>query len=112
METMRQQRVAKQIQKDLGDILLREGRGALLGAMVTVTAVRVSPDLSLAKAYISVFPFDRSQGVLESLERNGGLIRKHLGSKLKDQLRQVPEILFVIDDSLEYIENIDNLLKH
>ena len=109
---MRQQKVARQIQKDLSDIFLKEGREAIIGTMVSVTAVRVSPDLSFARIYISVFPFDKSQTVIESLERNGWLIRKSLGSRIKNQLKQVPEILFTIDDSFEYIENIDNLLKH
>ena len=112
METMRQQKVARQIQKDLSDIFLKEGREAIIGTMVSVTAVRVSPDLSFARIYISVFPFDKSQTVIESLERNGWLIHKSLGSRIKNQLKQVPEILFTIDDSFEYIENIDNLLKH
>lgn len=111
METTRQQKVAKQIQKDISDIFTREAAGILGGAMVTVTVVRVSPDLSFAKVFLSVFPFDKSGQVMAALEENNRMIRKALGTRVRNQLRQVPELAFQIDDSLEYIENIENLLK-
>lgn len=81
------------------------------GVMVTVTAVRMSPDLGYAKAYVSVFPFDRSAEIMNTLEANEWKIRKLLGARIRNQLRTVPELKFFLDDSLEYIENIDNLLK-
>jgi ribosome-binding factor A len=79
--------------------------------MASVTAVRVSPDLSFAKIYLSIFPFGNSGKIMETLEENVWLVRKALGTRIKHQLRQVPEIAFALDDSLEYLENIDNLLK-
>ena len=111
METTRQQKVAKQIQKDISDIFTKEAAGIVAGTMVTVTVVRVSPDLGYAKVYLSIFPFDRSTEVMKKREDNNWLIRKALGSRVRNQLKQVPELTFMLDDSLEYIENIDNLLK-
>lgn len=111
METTRQQKVAKQIQKDISDIFIKEAAGLLPGVMTTVTMVRVSPDLGFAKVYLSVFPFDKHLQVLDALGKNNWMIRKALGTRVKNQLKQVPELAFLIDDSLEYIENIDNLLK-
>lgn len=111
METTRQQKVGKQIQIDISDIFTKEARDLLQGAMVTVTMVRVSPDLSFAKIYLSVFPFGKSEQIMEQLEANNKAIRKALGSRMRNQLKQIPEIDFRLDDSLEYIENIDNLLN-
>ncbi len=111
METTRQQKVSKQIQKDISNIFIKESQALLCGTMTSVTMVRVSPDLSFAKIYLSVFPFDKSSLVMESLGKNTWLIRKTLGTLLKHQLKQIPEIAFYLDDSLEYIENIDNILK-
>lgn len=111
MESTRQQKVARQIQKDMSDIFTKEASGLLHGAMVTVTVVRVSPDLGYAKIYLSVFPFERSGEVMKSMEENNWMLRKALGTRMRNQLKQVPEISFMLDDSLEYIENIDNLLQ-
>lgn len=111
METTRQQKVAKQIQKDISDIFIKEAKDLLSGVMVSVTMVRMSPDLGFAKIYLSIFPFDKNKTVMEILSSNNWLVRKALGTRMKDQLKQLPEIAFYLDDSLEYIENIDNLLK-
>lgn len=111
METTRQQKVAKQIQKDISDIFIKEAAALLRGSMVSVTAVRVSPDLSFAKIYVSVFPFSKSDEIIAALDKNNWIIRKALATRMKDQLKQMPEIVFNIDDSLEYVENIDKLLK-
>jgi ribosome-binding factor A len=111
MESTRQQKVARQIQKDISDIFVKEASGLLKGVMVTVTVVRVSPDLSFAKIYLSVFPFDKARQVMSTLEDNNWLVRKALGTRVKNQLKQVPELTFLLDDSLEYIDNIENLLK-
>ena len=107
----RQQKVARQIQKDLGDIFVREGAHLIRGTMVSVTGVRVSPDLSYARIMVSVFPFRDHEKVMKTLAENVWLIRKALGARMRNQLKQVPEIAFALDDSLEYIEKIDNLLK-
>ena len=111
METTRQQKVSKQIQKDISDIFIKEASPLLKGTMTSVTMVRVSPDLSFAKIYLSVFPFNQNKFILDTLTANNWSIRKILGAKLKNQLKNVPEIAFYLDDSLEYIENIENILK-
>ncbi len=111
MENTRQQKIARQIQKDLGEGFSREFAGVVKGAMVTVTEVRMSPDLEYARVWVSVFPFDKHAEIMASLEANNWLIRKTLGAKVRNQLRVVPELTFVLDDSFEYIEKIDKLLK-
>lgn len=111
MESTRQQKIARQLQRDAAEILRDEAAGVVGGVMTTVTAVRVSPDFAYAKIYVSVFPFSKAEQTLEALRSNTWLIRKALGRRVRNQLRIVPEIEFFIDDSLEYIENIDNLLK-
>ncbi len=111
MESTRQNKVAKQIQKDISDIFTREAADVVKGTMVSVTSVRMSPDLGYAKVYLSVFPFDRSGQVMKAVTDNEWRIRKALGQRIRNQLRVVPELSFFLDDSLEYIENIENLLK-
>jgi ribosome-binding factor A len=111
MNGSRQEKVARQIQKDLGEMFIREAAPLLKGAMVTVMSVRMSPDMGYAKIFLSGFPFDKHTEVMASLEANTWLIRKTLGAKLRNQLRIVPELSFFLDDSFEYIEKIDNLLK-
>jgi ribosome-binding factor A len=111
MENTRQNKIARQIQKDLGEMFSKELAGLIRGAMVTVTEVRMSPDLEYARVWVSVFPFDRHQEVMDSLGSNNWLIRKTLGAKIRNQMRVVPELTFVLDDSFEYIDKIDNLLK-
>jgi ribosome-binding factor A len=111
MENTRQNKIARQIQKDLGEMFSRELAGVVRGAMVTVTEVRMSPDLEYARVWVSVVPFEGHAGVMASLESNNWLIRKTLGARVRNQMRVVPELTFVLDDSFEYIEKIDNLLK-
>lgn len=111
MDSTRQLKVARQIQKDISEILTREVAGLLRGAMVSVTVVRVSPDLEFAKVYFSVFPFERSGEVMQVLENNNWMIRKALGTRVKHQLKAVPELVFMLDDSFEYIDKIDKLLE-
>lgn len=111
MDSTRQQKISRQIQRDIAEILQKELADALRGSLVTVTTVRVSPDLAYAKIYISIFPFERSEQVLNTIKEQGWLVRKLLGSRIRNQLKVVPELEFFIDDSLEYINNIDNLLS-
>jgi ribosome-binding factor A len=107
----RQQKIAKQIQKDVAGIIQREYSAALRGTLVTVTTVRVSVDLAYAKIYVSIFPFDRAQATLAFLTEQNRAIRGALGSLMRNQVKSIPELQFFVDDSLEYIENIDNLLN-
>ena len=111
MESTRQQKIAKQIQKDVAEILQKEGAPIVRGSLVTVTAVRVSPDFGYAKIYVSIFPFERSGEVMQELEHNIRFVRGALGQRIRNQLKNIPEIQFFLDDSLEYIENIDSLLN-
>ena len=111
MENTRQQKVAKQIQKDIAEIFQREGAHLVRGLLVTVTTVRVSPDFGYAKIYVSVFPFEQHKALLATLEENNWFIRRQLGQRSRNQLKNVPELQYVLDDSLEYIEQIDEALK-
>lgn len=110
MDSTRQNKISRLIQKELGDIFVRLGKETR-SVMVSVSVVRVSPDLSIAKAYLSVFPSERGNEVVEHLTQNSKSIRFELGNRLRHQLRIIPDIRFYIDDSLDYIEHIDNLLK-
>ena len=110
METTRQNKIARLIQKDLSDIFLKQAK-AMNGVIVSVTAVRISPDLSIARAYISVFPSEKSATIVENLNANMGGIRFELGNRVRHQLRIIPELKFFVDDSLDYLEHIDELLK-
>lgn len=103
--------MARQIQKDVAEILLKEAASLVRGVMASVTTVRVSPDLNYAKIYFSIFPFEKSVEVMRTLDENNWLIRRALGQRIRNQVKSVPELQFFLDDSLEYIANIDTLLK-
>jgi len=107
----RQLKVAREIQKDMAEILRCKGMASFGGAMVTVSEVRVSSDLSLAKTYVSIFPSSKAGEVMSVLNDNMKLYRGELGHMVKSQLRIVPEIVFYLDTSLDYAEHIDQLLK-
>ncbi|MBQ2413372.1 MAG: 30S ribosome-binding factor RbfA [Rikenellaceae bacterium] len=111
MESTRQAKMARQIQKDVAEILLKEAAPLVRGVMASVTTVRVSPDLNYAKIYFSIFPFEKSAEVMRTLEENNWMIRRALGQRIRNQVKSVPELQFFLDDSLEYIANIDSLLK-
>jgi ribosome-binding factor A len=111
MESTRQKKVSRLIQKELADIFLKRGNEFAHGKLVSITRVRVSPDLSFAKVYISVFPTANQDEVLKSVQEHGSRFRFDLGQKVRTQLRIVPDIAFHIDDSLDYIDKIDKLLK-
>ena len=107
----RQQKIAKQIQRDIAEIIQKEYSATLRGILVTVTTVRVSVDLAYAKIYVSIFPFDKAEATLQVLSEQSRAIRGVLGNRMRNQVKSIPELQFFIDDSLEYIENIDNLLS-
>jgi len=109
MESKRLQKIERLIQKDLGEIFLVQTK-AMPGILVSVTKVRVSPDLGLAKAYLSVFPSERGKEILDAINQNKKAIRFEMGQLQKNQLRKIPELAFFLDDSLDYLENIDKLL--
>lgn len=110
-ESTRQKKVARLIQKEIADIFIRKGAEFAPGKMVSITRVRMSPDLSFAKIYVSIFPSGNNDNVMQSISVHSHKIRFDLGHKVRSQLRIVPEIAFFIDDSLDYIDRIDKLLK-
>lgn len=112
MEGTRLSKVSRLLQKDLGDIFQKEGPSIYRGKMITVTSVRVSPDLGLAKVYISIFPTDKKDDVLQAVKVHTKTIRHELAQRVRHQLRIIPELAFFLDDSLDYIESIDKLLKN
>jgi len=107
----RQLKVAREIQRDLAEIIRSKGMAAFSGAMVTVSEVRISPDLSVAKAYVSIFPSDKQGEVMQILQDNVKTYRGELGRKVAGQLRIVPDIVFYLDTTLDYAEHIEELLK-
>ena len=111
METTRQQKIGKQIQKDIADIFQKEGAYIVKGVLVTVTSVRISTDFSYAKIYISVFPFDKNESIMKALADQNWFIRKALGSRIKHQIKSIPELSFFLDDSLEYIESLERAMN-
>jgi len=110
MEGTRLSKIERLIQKELGDIFQKQTQG-MHGILVSVSRVRVSPDLGIAKSYLSIFPSDKSKELLEAIRKNTKAIRFDLGQRVRTQLRKIPELTFYIDDSLDYIENIDKLLQ-
>lgn len=111
MDSIRQNKVARLIQRNLSEIFQKECKEYALGAMLSITTVRVSPDLSYAKIYVSIFPSERSESVLKSLDEHNKSIRFILGKHIGKQMRIIPELRFFVDDSLDYIDKIDELLK-
>lgn len=110
MQETRQNRIARLLQKELAEIFQAQTR-AMHGMLVSVTRVRISPDLSICTAYLSIFPSDNAQQMLDNIRRNEKSVRYELGQRVRNQLRIIPELRFFIDDSLDYLEHIDQLLK-
>lgn len=111
METTRQAKISRLLQKELSEIF-RLQTAKMKGTLVSVTNVRVSPDLSIARVYLSVFPSDKGSEVLDSIKASAKTVRYDLAQKVRYQLRKCPELTFFLDDSLDYLENIDKLLGH
>ena len=111
METTRQLKIARLLQKELADIFQKDSREYASGAIITVSIVRISPDMSVAKVYLSFFPVKDKLKFLENITERSKEIRGKLGSRIHKQLRIVPELVFYIDDSLDYADKIDRLLK-
>ena len=110
MQETRQNKIARLIQKELSVIFQHQTR-AMHGVMVSVTRTKISPDLSICTAYLSVFPSARGEEILKNINANEKTIRYELGTRVRYQLRIIPELRFFIDDSLDYIERIDELLR-
>lgn len=110
MQETRQNRIARLLQKELASIFQSQTR-AIHGVLVSVTRTKVSPDLGICTAYLSIFPSDKAEELLKNITANEKTIRNDLGQRVRNQLRIIPELRFFIDDSLDYIERIDELLK-
>ena len=110
METTRQNKIARLIQKELSDIFQRQ-TSAMRGVLVSVSLCRISPDLSVCRVYLSVFPSERAEEIVGNINANQRQVRYELGTRVGKQLRIIPELKFFVDDSLDYVEHIDELLK-
>lgn len=112
MESQRQKKIASVLQRDLVEVLQGAAReGGMQGIIISVTQVKVTVDLSIAKVYLSIFPINQAKILIEGISSNAAIIKHELAKRTKHQLRRMPELLFFIDDSLEYIDQIDRSLK-
>lgn len=111
MQTIRQQKIARLLQKEVGEIFNKREIDILQGMMVSVTQTRVSPDLGIARIYVSLFPADNKKEAIENIREQSSTVRYHLGKRVGKQLRHIPELHFYLDDSFDYAEKIDQLLK-
>ncbi|MDA9002502.1 30S ribosome-binding factor RbfA [Flavobacteriaceae bacterium] len=112
MESQRQKKIASVLQRDLVEVLQGAAtQGGMKGILISVTKVNVTVDLSIAKVYLSIFPIDKGAELLEGIQSNAPLIKHELSQRTKHQLRRMPQLIFYIDDSLEYIDQIDKSLK-
>ena len=109
MQETRQNKISRLLQKELS-IIFQEQTRAMHGVMVSVTRVKISPDLSVCTAYLSIFPSERSEELMKNIEGNEKTLRYALGQRVRHQLRIIPELRFFVDDSLDYIDRIDQLL--
>ena len=109
MDTTRQQKISRLVQKELSEIFRRE-TAKTRGTLVSVSSVRVSPDLSVANVRLSIFPSENAQAIMDNITANERGIRHQLAQQVRYQLRRCPELKFHIDDSLDYIDHIDQLL--
>jgi ribosome-binding factor A len=110
MDSRRQNKVGTLLQEELAQLFQRESKNLFNGAFITVTQVRVAPDLSVARVFLSIMGKDKEK-VMANVKEQNKEIRKRLAEIIRFQLRKTPELIFVIDDSLDYAEKINNLLK-
>lgn len=110
MKETRQNKIARLLQKELSEMFMLQTK-AMKGILVSVSAVRVSPDISVARIYLSIFPSEKAEEILGNINGNVKSVRYELGTRVRYQLRIIPELRFFIDDSLDYIDKIDALLK-
>ncbi|MDZ4824149.1 MAG: 30S ribosome-binding factor RbfA [Flavobacteriales bacterium] len=111
MATVRLEKMSALVRKELALIFQQNMKKLFNGVMITVTRVRLAPDLGTAKAYLSFFPSEKAQAELKNVESHTKYIRKMLGDKTGGQLRRIPDLSFFLDDSMDYFEEIDRLLK-
>lgn len=107
----RQNKISKLVHREMADILLKVNKTQFVGKLISVTVVRVTKDLGIARVYLSIFPSEFAKDILEEIRLISKQLRGELGRKVGKSLRVIPDLEFYIDDSLDYIDNIDNLLK-
>jgi len=107
----RQIQVGGLVQKELALIIQKKFSGLVPGRLLTISGVRMSPDLSLAKIYLSIFPSENADKIIVEINKNVSKLRFELGNSIRNNVRKIPELTFYLDDSLDYIEKIDNALK-
>ena len=110
-ETNRQRKIAGVLQKDLVDVLQKAAQDGMKGVIISVSKVHVTSDLGVAKVYLSIFPSEKRDEIITGVQSNTPLIRHEMAKRTKNQLRRIPELLFFGDDTLDYIEEIDQSLK-
>ncbi|MFD1631182.1 30S ribosome-binding factor RbfA [Pseudopedobacter beijingensis] len=111
MESKRQQKFARVIQKDLGEMFQRDGNNFIPGSMITVTKVRVSPDLGMARVFLSFFNVPDATESIKKIKSHNSEIRYNLGKKIKDQVKSVPQLEFFLDDTNEYVDKMDKIFN-
>lgn len=109
MESKRQQKFAGVLQQDLAAIFQREGMSYLPNTLVTITKVRVTPDLAIARVFLSFFNNTNTQQSLQTIKSHASEIRYKLGARIKDQVRVIPQLEFFVDDTNEYVERMDKI---
>lgn len=111
MDSTRQKKISRLLQKEISELFQKEIREVAMGTMITVTTLRISPDLAQAKVYLSIFPGAQKDEVLKNIVEKSSQIRFALGKRVGKQMRIIPDLRFYMDDSLDYLDNIDRLLK-
>jgi ribosome-binding factor A len=111
METQRQLKISRMLQREISEIFQREMRGKFGGALITVTKVKITSDMSVARVYLSLFATKDKDALLEAIQHHTGEIRFHLGKRIRNQVRAIPALEFYLDDSLDYIDKIEDLLE-
>lgn len=110
MDSTRQNKIARLIQKELSEMFQQQTRQTR-GVLVSVSACRISPDMSICRVYLSVFPSEQAEQIVKNVNSNQKSVRFELGNRMRHQLRIIPELKFFVDDSLDYADHIDELLK-
>lgn len=111
MESTRLKKVSRLLERDLGEIFQQLAKNQFKGTLISVTKVRITPDLGMAKAYLSIFPTKQQDDVMTYVDEHNGHLRNELAQRIRQQLRIIPELRFYLDDSIEYEQNIDRLLR-
>lgn len=111
MDSTRQMKVNELLKRELSGVFQLKGRTLFGPELISITEVRISPDLSIARVYLSIFPTNNKATIMKAVEENNAVLRYELGTRVKNQLRKIPELHFFLDDTLDQLDRIDALLK-